>query len=63
MVLKIDQLFEKSFENQERNFMEMIFNGRKKRTLHLKLIREANKKAKKMKKNHIIKQKWKLFGD
>jgi hypothetical protein len=43
--------------------MEMIFNARKKRNFHLKLIREANKKAKKQKKSHIIKQKWGKLGE
>ena len=34
----MDSLFEKTFENQEKNLMEMIFVARKKRDLHLKLI-------------------------
>lgn len=57
MVLKIDQMFEKSFENQERNFMEMIFNARTKRNNHLKFIHLANKKAKKEKKSHKIQKR------
>eukprot|EP00347_Sterkiella_histriomuscorum_P013255 403365416 len=44
MVLKADHMFEKLFENQEKNFMEMIFNARKKRNHHLRLIQTANRK-------------------
>eukprot|EP00347_Sterkiella_histriomuscorum_P013799 403363320 len=44
MVLKADHMFEKIFENQEKNFMEMIFNARKKRNHHLRLIQTANRK-------------------
>jgi len=41
--------------------MEIIFNARKKRNLHLKLARDANKKAKKLMKNHVIKKKGKAI--
>src|SRR5690606_9946723 len=49
MLLKVDALFEKSFSNQEKNLMEMILVARTKRDLHLKLIRDANRKARKEK--------------
>eukprot|EP00347_Sterkiella_histriomuscorum_P023172 403335679 len=49
MVLKVDQMFERTFENQEKNFMEMIFDARKKRNQHLRLIQQANRIAKKQK--------------
>lgn len=42
-------MFEKSFENSEKNFMEMIFNARKKRNDHLRLIKTINKKHRKSK--------------
>jgi hypothetical protein len=46
-VLKADLLFERNFENQEKTLMEMIFIARKKRDMHLRLIKEASKKARK----------------
>jgi hypothetical protein len=57
MLLKIELLFEKSFENQEKNLFEMIFTARRKRDLHLKLISAANRKARrdKMKKRALKK--------
>eukprot|EP00347_Sterkiella_histriomuscorum_P004721 403359363 len=57
MVLKIDQMFEKSFENSEKNFMEMIFNARKRRNAHLRLIKTQNKKYKKKKKYQILQKR------
>eukprot|EP00347_Sterkiella_histriomuscorum_P022619 403337800 len=50
MVLRVDQMFEKLFHNQEKNFMAMIFNARRKRNHHLRLIQVANKKIKQQKK-------------
>lgn len=34
MVLKINDVFEKIFTNQEKNLIEMIVKARKKRDLH-----------------------------
>jgi hypothetical protein len=47
MLLKVNDHFEKSFTDQEKNLMEMILKAKKKRDLHKRLILEADKKAKK----------------
>jgi hypothetical protein len=45
MFLKIDEVFEKTLQNQEKNIMHMILLARKKRDLHSRLMIEADKKA------------------
>jgi hypothetical protein len=47
MKLKMNENFEESFTDQEKNLIEMILKSRKKRDLHKKLMLEADKKAKK----------------
>eukprot|EP00347_Sterkiella_histriomuscorum_P001398 403372187 len=46
MVLKVENIFDKNMENQEINFMRMIFSARRKRDEFKKLIIIANKRAK-----------------
>jgi hypothetical protein len=47
MLLKVNDVFERIFVNQEKNIIEMIINARKKRDMHQKMMLEADKKAKK----------------